>query len=124
MWLDRAGINFIISSVLIIKTWGWRGRTVFRKYDNKRQDLADDEKRQEMAADTYLTNQGNNCGETMKTLFKNKDLGRVGKKIGETHLQDRTRIRKIILKSYFRKKSKDRQNMEKRVKIKHFFKIM
>ena len=124
MWLDRAGINFIISSVLIIKTWGWRGMTVFRKDNNKRQDIADDEKRHEMAADTYQTNQGNNCGETMKTLFKNIDLGRVGMKIEETHLQDRTRIRKIILKSYFRKKSKNKQNMEKKVKMNHFFKIM
>ena len=102
MWLDRAGINFIISSVLIIKTWGWRGRTVFSR---------DDEKLQEMAADNRSTSKGNNCGETMKTLLKNIDLGRVVKEIEETQLQDRTRIRKIILKSYFRKKSKNKQNM-------------
>ena len=77
-----------------------------------------------MAAVNCLFNQYNICGKTMKTLLNNIDFGRVVKKIIKTNLQDKTRIRKSILKIYFRNQSKTKENMEKKFRVNHFFKIM
>ena len=99
---------------MIIKTRGLNGQTVFIR----------DDKRKEMPAVNCLTNQDNNCAETMKKLLKNLDIGRVVKKISETHSQDKTRIMRILMKSYFRKQSKTKQKMEMKFKLNHFFKIL
>ena len=53
------------------------------------------------------------------------ELDKVVKKIMITNFEDKTKIAKIVLKSYFKKYSKTQQkNKETKLKLNHIFKII
>ena len=88
-------------------------------------DINESKKRNEMKAVNCLTNPGSNCGPILKSLWKNVELDNVVKKILKTRFDDKTKIAKIVLKSYFKKYSKTQQkNKETKLKLNHFFKII
>ena len=67
-----------------------------------------------------LTNPGSNCGPTLKTLWKNVELDNVVEKMLKKNIEDKMKIAKIVLKSYFKKYSKAQQEkMEIKLKLNH-----
>ena len=87
-------------------------------------DIDQSTKQNDMRAVYCLTNPGENCGPTLRTLWKNVELDNVVQKILKTNFEDKKKLAKIILKSYFRKYSKTQQKkMEMKLKFSHIFKI-
>ena len=73
-------------------------------------DIDQSTKQNDMRAVYCLTNPGENCGPTLRTLWKNVELDNVVQKILKTNFEDKKKLAKIILKSYFKKYSKTQQN--------------
>ena len=94
-------------------------KQLFRRYDSKVKTVG------EMKAVTCLTQPTPGCGGILKKLLKSVELGRVRRKISETKMKIKTKIAKMILKSYFRKQSNaQHKSREDRMRLNHLFKIL